>query len=121
MTIRAHDLIPMFSVTSREGGTRVDYRDVGQKNNLVLVTLSKDDPAAKAYATSLVALETEMASEAARVIVTATSIEGIPSPGVVVADRWGEVYYVQAANRAAELPGSGELMEWIKYVRNECP
>ena len=121
MTIRARDLIPMFSVTSREGGTSVDYRDVWQKNNLVLVTLSKDDPAAKAYAMSLFALEPEMASEDARVIVTATRIEGIPSPGVVVADRWGEVYYVQAANRAAELPGSGELMEWIKYVRNECP
>ena len=98
--------MPMFSVASRAGGTRIDYHDVWQKENLVLVTLPEDDATAEAYAMSLVALEPEMASQDARVIVTATRIEGIPSPGVVVADRWGEVYYVQAANRAAELPGS---------------
>ena len=121
MTIRAHDLLPMFSVTSRNGGTRIDYHDVWQKKNLVLVTVPEDDATAEAYAMSLVALEPDMAYQDARVIVTATRIEGIPSPGVVVADRWGEVYYVQAANRAAELPGSDELMEWVRYVRNECP
>ena len=121
MTIGPHDLMPMFSVASRAGGTRIDYHDVWQKENLVLVTLPEDDATAEAYAMSLVALEPEMASQDARVIVTATRIEGIPSPGVVVADRWGEVYYVQAANRAAELPGSDELMEWVRYVRNECP
>jgi hypothetical protein len=111
----------MFRVTIRDGGTRIEYHDFWQKKNLVLVTLPDEEATAEAYAMSLVALEPDMAYQDARVIVTATRIEGIPSPGVVVADRWGEVYYVQAANRAAELPGSDELMEWVRYVRNECP
>ena len=55
MTIRARDLMPMFSVTNREGGGRFDYHDVWQKKNLVLVTLPDDDATADAYAMSLVA------------------------------------------------------------------
>jgi hypothetical protein len=45
----------------------------------------------------------------------------VPSPGVVVADRWGEVYYVQEADRAAALPPPAELIDWLRFVRDECP
>ncbi len=63
----------------------------------------------------------ELTSEDTHLIVTASRIEGIPAPAVVIANRWGEVYYVKSANSAAELPGPNELMEWVQYVRNECP
>jgi hypothetical protein len=121
MTIRAGDLMPMFTATSRGEGVPVDYHDVWQKMNLVLVTLADDDPTAEAYAMSVSVLGSEMASLDARLIVTTSQVEGIPSPGVVVADRWGEVYYVSNSNRASELPGPDELLEWVRYVRNECP
>lgn len=121
MTIRIHDLMPMFTATSRADGTPVDYRDVWQRKNLVLVTLPDDDPTANSYAMSLSTRQPELASGDTRLIVTASRIEGIPAPAVVIADRWGEVYYVKSANSAAELPGPNELMEWVQYVRNECP
>ena len=121
MTIRAGDLMPMFTATNRGGGAPLDYHDVWQKMNLVLVTLADDDPTAEAYAMSLSVLGPEIASQDARLIVTTSRIEGIQSPGVVVADRWGEVYYVSHSNRASELPGPDELLEWVRYVRNECP
>ena len=111
----------MFTAINRDDGTYVDYHDVWQKKNVVLVALPDDDPTATEYAMSLSALASEMASLDARLIVTATRIEGIPSPGVVVADRWGEVYHVKGASRAADLPGPDDLLEWVKYVRNECP
>jgi hypothetical protein len=121
MTIRTRDLMPIFTATNRGDGTLVDYRDIWQKKNLVLVVLPKDDPTASAYAASLSALEAEAASYEARLIVTTTRIEGIPSPGVVIADRWGDVYHVKDASRSADLPEPRDLLEWLQYVRNECP
>ena len=121
MTIRAHDLMPMFTATSRADGTPVDYRDIWQRKNLVLVTLPDDDPTANSYAMLLRIRQPELTPEDTRLIVISSRIDGIPAPGVVVADRWGEVYYVASASRASELPGPDELMEWVRYVRNECP
>lgn len=121
MTIRAHDLMPMFTAPNRADGTPVDYRGIWQRKNLVLVTLPDDDPTADSYAKSLSIRQPELTSEDTRLIITSSRIDGIPAPGVVVADRWGEVYYVASATRAFELPEPDELMEWVRYVRNECP
>ena len=121
MTIRPRDLMPMFIARNRADGTLVDYRDLWQRKNVVLVTLADEDPTANAYAVSLSTSQPELASQDTRLIVTTSHIDGIPAPAVVVADRWGEVYYVTSANHASELPGPDELMEWVRYVRNECP
>ena len=120
MTIRAHDLMPMFTASSRDGAT-VDYRDIWQRKNLLLVSLRPDDPTAAAYATSLSLVEPRLAEYDSAVIVTTTHIDGVPSPGVVVADRWGEVYYIQAADRASQLPVPDELLDWLRYVQIQCP
>jgi hypothetical protein len=120
MTIRAHDLMPSFTASGADG-TPVRYDDIWQRKNLLLVSLPDDDPTAAAYARSLSVLEPDLGAYDASLIVTTTRIEGVPSPGVVVADRWGEVYYVQEADRASGLPAPDELMEWLRYVRNECP
>ena len=121
MTIRDRDLMPMFTASNRVDGRNVDYQHVWQQKNLVLVTLAEDDPTATSYAVSLNGLNASLSSQEAILIITTTHIEGIPSPGAVVADRWGEVYYVEGASRASELPGPDELMKWVQYVRNECP
>jgi hypothetical protein len=120
MTLRVHDLMPMFTASGVDG-TLVRYDAIWQRKNLVLVSLPDDDPTAAAYAGSLGALEPDLAAYEASLIVTTTRIARVPSPGVVVADRWGEVYFVQGADRASDLPGADELMEWLRYVRNECP
>jgi hypothetical protein len=120
MTINTGDLVPMFTATNLTG-TRVDYHDLWQRKNLVLATLPPDDAPATAYAAALSRLTASMASHEAVLIVTTTPIAGIPSPGVVVADRWGEVYYVTHASRASELPEPDALMAWLQYIQNECP
>lgn len=120
MTIRPHDLMPMFTANNADG-THVRYDDIWQRRNLLLVSLPNDDPTGATYATTLGVLEPDLAAYDAALIITTTRIEGVPSPGVVVADRWGEVYYVQEADRAAALPPPAELVEWLRFVRNECP
>jgi hypothetical protein len=120
MTIRVHDLMPMFSASSADG-TVIRYSDIWQRKNLLLVSLVNDDATAAAYVKSLSVLEPNLAAHDTALIVTMTRIEGIPAPGIVVSDRWGEIYYVQAADRASGLLAPDELMEWLRYVRNECP
>ena len=121
MTIRAHDLMPMFAARSSTDNTLVRYDDIWQRKNLLLVSLPEDDPTAAAYASSISLLRPDLSVYDAALLVTTTQIEGIPSPGVVVADRWGEVYYVQTADRASGLPSPHELVDWLRFVRNECP
>jgi hypothetical protein len=104
MNIRARDLMPMFTVTNLADSTRIDYQVLWQRTTLLLATLPDDDPTATAYAASLSVLAASLASLDVALIVTTTRIIGIPSPCVVVADRWGEVYYVSSASLAPELP-----------------
>jgi hypothetical protein len=113
--------MPMFTARSSADGTLVRYDDIWQRKNLLLVSLPEDDPAAAEYAASFGLLEPELAAYDAVLLVTMTRIEGVPSPGVVVADRWGEVYYVQEADRVPALPSPHVLADWLRFVRNECP
>ena len=52
---------------------------------------------------------------------TQDGVPGIPSPGVIVADRWGEVAYVVATSAVADLPPPQELIDWLAYVQTQCP
>ena len=119
-TIGVRDLMPMFTVRI-EDGTLIRYQDLWQRRNLVLVTLPEDDSGAVAYARSLGPLLEAAAASDNAVVITRTPVEGVPRPGVVVADQWGEVHYVAAADSAAALPSAGELAEWLHYVRIQCP
>jgi hypothetical protein len=121
MTIRAHDLMPMFTASNSADGTLVSYEELWQRKNLLLVSLPEDDPTTAAYARSISVLEPDLAAYDAALLVTTTRVHGVPSPGVVVADRWGEVYYVHEADHAADLPAPDELIDWLRFVRNECP
>ena len=121
MTISPRDLLPMFTVTNAVDGALVRYQDVWQRKNLLLVMAPENDPTAAGYRKALIDAATTLAAEDTTFVVTSNTIPGIPSPGVVVADRWGEIYYVKSAGRAANLPTPDDLAEWLRYVQNECP
>ena len=121
MTVSPRDLLPMFTVTNAIDGALVRYQDVWQRKNLLLVMAPENDPTAAEYRKALIEAATTLAAEDTTFVVTSNTIPGIPSPGVVVADRWGEIYYVKSAGRAADLPTLDDLAEWLRYVQNECP
>ena len=54
-------------------------------------------------------------------MITRDTVSGIPSPAVIVADRWGEIVHIAAGSQAGELPQAHELVEWVTYVQHQCP
>jgi hypothetical protein len=121
MVLRVRDLMPMFTVTNGIDRSLVDYHKLWQRKNLLLISLRQDDPTARAYVESLIAKESDLRAYDTAFIVTTDAVPGIPSPGIVVADRWGEIYYVQEASSAADLADPVSLIEWLRYVQSECP
>ena len=121
MTLHARDLMPTFTVTNDIDGTSVDYQDLWQRQNLVLVSIPPDDSTSRPYVESLIAQASALRAHDTAFIVTTNAVSGVPQPGVVIADRWGEIYCVNTASTAAELPGASDLIEWLRYVQSECP
>ena len=115
------DIIPHFQVTDSQGAV-VAYSSIWQRRNLVLVTLSatasqqSDD-----YVSQLADYMPEFRKHDAACVVTRDLVPGSPSPGVVIADRWGEIVHVSGAADIADLPGPRELLEWMEYLQNQCP
>jgi hypothetical protein len=54
-------------------------------------------------------------------VITPDHVDGLPSPGVVVADRWGEIQYVTDASGVDDLPSPQEIIEWLQHVQSQCP
>ena len=120
-SVRSRDAMPMFTVTNAVDSHRIHYGDIWQRKNLVLVITSESDPTSAAYAETIIAAAPRLASVDTVVIVTRDAIAGIQSPAVVIADRWGEIYYVTHTARAADLPSPDDILEWLEYVQNQCP
>ncbi len=121
LLLHARDLMPMFRVTNDLDGSSVDYRDLWQRRNLLLVSVRQADPTSRPYVESLAAKATDLRAHDTAFIVTTDEIAGVPMPGIVIADRWGEIYFVTDAVSAAALPDPEDLIAWLRYVQRECP
>jgi hypothetical protein len=120
--LQAGEMLPMFVVANRLDGKRVDYRDIWQRNHIVLISAPDDDRTVDDYVGSIRTGETTALQEPdTAVVLTSEPIAGVPTPGLVIADRWGEVRYVAAASRAAALPPPEAVAEWLHSLRTECP
>ena len=115
--------VPHFDVRDVRGG-RVRYRETfWQKQALVLVLAGGEDAAGVvgAYAAAVEACGGAFAAAGAECLVTRDAIPGLPPCGLVVADQWGEVMFVQQAASPDGLVPPQELVEWAEYVRRRCP
>ena len=91
--LQPHDLVPHFEVTDHRG-ERFQYSSIWQRKNLVLVTLPDPDSLSLDYANRLMARVKGLNDDDTARIVTRDRVAGLSHPGVVVADRWGEVVHV---------------------------
>ena len=126
--LRPRDGMPHFEVTTING-QRVRYADLWQHWNLVFVSVdSRDDP----YGRSLAAHTDDFAASETALGVSAQPITGVPTPGVVIADQWGEIAHVFDSHHPDEarsldrrgstpLPSKRELLDWVNFVRMRCP
>jgi peroxiredoxin len=115
------DSVPHFEVTTIDGRT-IRYSTIWQHRNLVLIALPEADvAAAEHYLSALAPLRSDALAQHTGLIVTREPVEGMPVPGVLVADQWGEIACVASAPDTTALPPAHELIEWIEHVRNRCP
>jgi hypothetical protein len=115
------DPVPHFRVATADGAT-VDYSTIWQRRNLVLVTLAGSDSASStAYVAQLADAMPAFQGHETDCVITRDVVAGVASPGVVIADRWGEIVYIASAPNVADLPRLAELLEWVAYLQTRCP
>jgi peroxiredoxin len=115
------DLVPHFEVRNLEGEP-FKYSTIWQHKNLLLVTIpTLDSESTSAYALDVTARVRESGDQGVECVVTQDSVPGVSAPAVVVADRWGEIVFAVEKSSFSDLPAPQELMEWLNYVRNQCP
>jgi peroxiredoxin len=119
--LQTGDLLPHFTVTTYSGET-FDYSNIWQRTNLVLVLLPHGASAATTrFLDQFTSRMSELTGDDSTCVITRDSVSGVPSPGIVVADRWGEIVYVADGQTVDDLPGPDDVIEWLRYVQHQCP
>jgi hypothetical protein len=114
------DQLPHFTVAAHDG-RRVAYADFWQRKNLLLVLADAAEPAGEGtYLDGVAKRLPELAGYDAACLITRDPVPGVPRPGIVIADRWGEIQTVMS-RRAGEGPSIEELADWLSYVQSRCP
>ena len=111
--------VPHFEVNTLAGDV-FTYSTIWQHRNLVLVSLPDADHEGD-YPSTLAARARDFEERHAACVLTRDPVPGVPTPGAVVADRWGEIVYVGSAAHIDELPSPSELLDWLEYVERRCP
>jgi hypothetical protein len=115
------DLIPHFTVKTLDGAS-FSYSTIWQRRNLVLIALPVvDSEFSRRYVSELSGCSAEFNRADAACVITRDPIAGLPGPGVLVADRWGEIVYVVTTSDVSELTRAEELLDWLRYVQIRCP
>ena len=115
------DSVPHFEVKTI-AGELFSYSTIWQRKHLVLIALpTSESEAAGTYTSELVARRSEFTAKGAECVVTRDRVPGIRSPGVVVADRWGEIVHIATTSHVDDLTSPEELLEWLDYLDRRCP
>jgi hypothetical protein len=115
--------VPHFDVTALDD-RRVRYDEIWQRRNLVLAVVSPNEhDAGVRYASELEARRQEFEQAETSTVVTADAVPTLPAPSVLVADRWGEILYLETASggRTFQFPDVDELLSWVHFVEIQCP
>ena len=110
------DALPFFDVVTVDG-SHVAYTQFWQQRNVVMVSLSAEkSESERGLVTILTSRRGEFDALQAVCVLTCDAVPGVPHPGVVIADRWGEVQSVGAG-----LPEPQDLLDTLEYLQHKCP
>jgi peroxiredoxin len=113
------DQVPHFEVRTVEGQV-FSYSTIWQRKNLLLVVLPASSPES-GYISDLRARESDFQNVETECVITGDGLARLPAPGVLIADRWGEIIYITAASESARSPTPEDLLGWLQYIQNRCP
>jgi hypothetical protein len=117
--LRNGDAVPHFVVRAGEGRV-VEYSAIWQRRNLVLVAVpssARADP----YVATLQSRAAAFDEHESSVVVTEDRIPGLPAPGLLVADRWGEIVHLVTPQAVSDLPPAATLLRWLEAIEHRCP
>jgi hypothetical protein len=120
MTLQRGDIVPHFDVRTTRG-ERFSYSAIWQHKNLVLISLSPAATADEDYVRELKRHDAEFSERNSLCVVTRDGVPGLPAPGALIADQWGEIVHVVAAIDVDDMLTPRELLEWVEYVTSRCP
>jgi hypothetical protein len=113
------DAVPHFVVSGYDGSV-VQYSSIWQHRNLVLITLPRTHDADR-YVKALTARTSAFDAQETTCVSTHEPIRGLPAPGLLVADRWGEIVHIITAPTVAGLPSPHQLQQWLQAIEYRCP
>lgn len=118
---RRGDLVAHFTALLRDG-TLFDSAEIWQRRNLLLVVLPEDtSKEVRRYAAALDDKTDAIVGFTARCVITSQPVADISPAGLVIADRWGEVYFAVSGVSVSNLPNVVEILECLRYIEHECP
>ena len=111
--------VPHFVVRGHDGSV-IGYSTIWQRRNLVLVaiTSAKDS---EQYVSELLRRTPAFSEHETTVVVTPGRISGLATPGLVVADRWGEIVHIVTPKAVTDLPPPTTLLQWVEAIEYRCP
>jgi hypothetical protein len=120
--LRLHESVPHFRVRTVDGRA-IDYRaDVWQRQNLILVCLpAPADAAARDFVSQLAGEGGRLSELNACLVSTIEAIPGVPNPGVVLADRWGEIFLVVEIADPSRWPAVDDVVATVGWMEMKCP
>jgi hypothetical protein len=115
--------VPHFDVTAVDG-RRIRYDEIWQRRNLVLIIVSRQErQAGLRYASQLEARREQFDRADTAVVVTVDTVPKLSAPTALVADRWGEILYLETASgdRPGRFPDIDEMVSWVHFAEIQCP
>jgi hypothetical protein len=118
--LQAGRQVPHFRVRDLDHSS-VAYSEIWQRKNLVLVLLPGDGSReADRCIAELRSHMPELTAHDTVCVMSRDDVAGAPRPGIIIADRWGEIHFV-VGGRVEDLPASAGIVEWLRYVQMQCP
>ena len=117
--LQSGDAVPHFELPGVDGVV-IRYLTIWQRRNLVLVRLRPADDDDD-YINALRSRASAFDDQASTCVITRGSIEGLPAPGLLVADRWGEIVHVVTSPSVTGLPSVVRLLQWLEAIEYRCP
>ena len=118
--LRHGDAVPHFVLRGHDG-TAVDYvATIWQRRSLVFVAVTSTHRH-KPYVDELTRRTASFNEHESTVVITQDRIRGLPAPGLLIADRWGEIVHIVTPKVLTDLPCVSTLLQWVEAVEHRCP